>query len=503
MTPNDAYEWLVHHYTDTAYLFSTAELIAWDQRTYIPKGGHAHRSRQMEALARLIHQRVTNSKINDCLSILEQNEYLTQGAVEMQANVRMWRRDYDRQTKIPESLASSLAGASSAGESAWEVAVHNDDWDAFLPHLELLLSLSKEKADAIGYESEAYDALLDEYEIGLTTGALCDLYDELRTPLTQLLKRIAQSPVKPRADIFKGRFPVEKQKTVCAKLVEAIGYSFETGRIDESVHPFSVGIGPGDSRITTRYNEHLLGSGLFGCLHEAGHSLYELGLPQAHYGTPAGMYLSLGVHESQSRLWENQVGRSEAFWRFAKPILDDAFPSVSEASLDEMVLAVNEVSPGLIRVEADEVSYNLHVMIRFELELAMFRNQLKPSELPGAWADKMEAFLGVRPKTAKEGAMQDIHWAAGIFGYFPTYSIGNIYAAQLFAAAGKQLDDFDESLAVGRFEPLLQWLRTHVHEKGQCLLPSELIRQATGELPSSRFFMEYCEKKYAALYRLS
>ena len=502
MTPNDAYEWLVNHYTDTAYLFSAAELIAWDQRTYIPRGGHAHRSRQMEALARLIHQRSTSTRIDDCLSTLDQSDYLSEGTMEMQANVRMWRKDYDRQTKIPESLASKLAGASSAGETAWEAAVREDDWHAFLPHLETLLALTKEKADAIGYDNEAYDALLDEYEIGLTTDALSALYDELKTPLTQLLKKIANSSIKPRRDIFHGQFPVDKQKEVCAKLVQAIGYSFETGRIDESVHPFSVGIGPGDSRITTRYNEKFLGSGLFGCLHEAGHSLYELGLPAAHFGKPAGMYLSLGVHESQSRFWENQVGRSEAFWRFAKPILDDAFPSVASASLEELVLAVNDVRPGLIRVEADEVAYNLHVMIRFELELAMFRNQLKPSELPDVWADQMEALLGVRPKTATEGAMQDIHWAAGIFGYFPTYSIGNIYAAQLFAAAQQQLNDFDSSLAAGRFEPLLRWLRSNVHEKGQCLLPSELITQATGEPPSSKFFMAYCENKYSVLYEL-
>ena len=502
MTPQDAYDWLVEHYTDTAYLFSSAELVAWDQRTYIPANGHRHRSRQMEALAKLIHQRSTDPRIGEHLAIIEDSDFLDSRSDAHQANVRMWRRDYDRQVKIPEKLASQLAGAAAAGESAWEAAVGDNNWQSFFPHLEKLVALSREKAEHIGYKNEPYDALLDEYEMGLTSAAMQGLFTELKTPLINLLHRILESPVQPKSSILNGNFEKSAQQKICTKLVESIGYSFDSGRIDESMHPFSVGIGPGDSRITTRYNNEYLGSGLFGCLHEAGHSLYELGLPENHYGTPAGMFLSLGVHESQSRLWENQVGRSSAFWRFAKPVLDAYFSCVKSATPDELILAVNQVKPGMIRVEADEVTYNLHVLLRFELELALFQGKLQPAELPSAWADKMDELLGIRPQNIKEGAMQDMHWSAGLFGYFPTYSIGNIYAAQLFAAANKSIDSLEEKIAVGNFAPLLQWLRTHIHQKGQCLTPAELIRQATGEPPTSKYFIDYCTSKYSALYQL-
>ncbi len=502
MTAEDAYQWLVNHYRDTAYLCSTAELAAWDQRTYIPITGHAHRSRQMESLARLIHQRSTVPQIEDRLHDVEQSDYLKSADVTIQANIRMWRREYDRLVKIPERLASELAKASSAGEAVWESAVHSNDWKSFFPHLEKLVALSMEKADAIGYQHSPYDALLDEYEVGLTATALSEMFLELKKPLVELQQKISASGMKPDKKILNGRFSLTSQKETCASLVKAIGYSFDSGRIDESVHPFSVGIGPGDARITTRYNEAFLGSGMFGCLHEAGHSLYELGLPEAHFGTPAGMYLSVGFHESQSRLWENQVGRSMAFWKFAKPILDAHYPEVKAASLSDFVLAVNEVKPGLIRVEADEVTYNLHVLLRFELELAIFNKELKPADLPDAWNEKMQHMLGIRPKTIREGAMQDVHWSAGMFGYFPTYSLGNLYAAQLYAAANEAISDMDERLSRGEFEPLLQWLRTNVHQKGQCYPPDQLIEMVCGEPPSSRYFVEYCQNKYSALYQL-
>lgn len=500
MTPQVAYEWLLKHTKDTAYLFSTVELAAWDQRTYIPKNGHAHRSRQIESLARQIHQRSTDKRVGDCLQTIESSEFLNNSSVVIRTNVRMWRREYDKQVKIPESLASEMAKASSVGESVWETAVVKNDWNSFFPHLETLIQLNRQKAEFLGYENEPYDALLDEYEMGVTASFLTELFSELKTPLVSLLRKIAQSATQPKTNLLWGHFPISKQKDVCKKLIEAIGYSFDSGRLDETMHPFSVGIGPGDSRITTRYNESYLGSGLFGCLHEAGHSLYELGLPESHYGTPSGMFVSLGIHESQSRLWENMVGRSKGFWQFAKPILDARFDSISSAAVDELVLAANSVEPGLIRVEADEVTYNLHVLLRFELELALFRDELTAAELPEAWADKMEQYLGLRPFTAKEGVMQDVHWPAGMFGYFPTYTLGNIYAAQLFHGAQKELGDLESQFAMGQFAPLLTWLRENIHSKGQLRSPRELILDSTGELPTSKYFISHCNQKYAQLY---
>jgi carboxypeptidase Taq len=338
--------------------------------------------------------------------------------------------------------------------------------------------------------------------MGLTSDRLTEMFNDLKAPLVRLLQQIKDSKTRPDRSILHGRFSLESQKKICADLVHAIGYSFDSGRIDESTHPFSVGIGPGDARITTRYNESYLGSGMFGCLHEAGHSLYELGLPEKHFGTPAGMYLSVGIHESQSRLWENQVGRSLAFWQFAKSILESHYPVLKSTPLSELVLAMNEVTPGLIRVEAEEVTYNLHVLLRFELELSLFKKDLKPADLPEAWSEKMQSLLSIRPSSIKEGAMQDVHWSAGMFGYFPTYSLGNLYAAQLFAAAKRDIPNLEESFSQGQFSPLLQWLRKHVHSKGQCHTSSELIEQATGELPTSKYLIDYCQAKYSELYDL-
>ncbi|MBN2341370.1 MAG: carboxypeptidase M32 [Deltaproteobacteria bacterium] len=503
MTPSEAYDWLRQHSVDTSYLISCAELAAWDQRTYIPPNGHPHRSRQMAALAKLIHQRSTDPKIEECLSSVENSKLNKVDDAVILSNISMWRREFDKQTKIPENLATELARASSEGESAWEKAMHKNDWESFFPHLENLISLNKQKAEALGFEQEPYDALLDEYEMGATTSFLESLFVELKQPLVGLLQQIEDSSVEVNSTIFNDDFSVIFQQQLCEKLVTAIGYSLEDGRIDETVHPFSVGIGPGDSRITTRYNEKNLGSGVFGCLHEAGHSLYELGLVPEHYGTPAGMFVSLGIHESQSRLWENMVGRSRGFWMFAKTIAEEYFSKFKQVSLDDFLLAVNAVKPGCIRVEADEVTYNLHVMLRFELELALFRNELSPSDLPDAWRQKMKEYLGISPATEREGVLQDVHWSGGMFGYFPTYTLGNVYAAQLYHAADKTLGDLSSQFAEGEFKPLLNWLRTNVHHIGQTRTPREIIRAATGESPTAQYFITYLQQKYSKLYKLS
>lgn len=502
MNPEQSYQWLKQHSVETAYLVSTAELAAWDQRTFIPAKGHAHRSEQMATLAKLIHERSTSCAIQEHLEMVEGTSFLEQNSPEILANVRMWRQDYDKQIKIPASLAFELAQSSSIGESAWEASVQDNDWETFKPHLKKLVDLSKQKAEALGYPNEPYDALLDEYEIGATADFIEDMFQNIKDPLIELVQKIKDSSVKDDQTILNGHFPVSKQRALVEKLVSLIGFSLDEGRIDESMHPFSVGIGPGDSRITTRYNEDYIGTGVFGCLHEAGHSLYELGLRQEHFGTPAGMFVSLGIHESQSRMWENMVGRSNGFWRYVKPIFDSYFPLTKKVSLDNMMLAINQVRPGFIRVEADEVTYNLHVLIRFELELMLFRNQLDVDDLPDAWNDKMQTYLGIRPTTMKQGVMQDVHWSAGMFGYFPTYTLGNLYSAQLFNGAREQLGDLEEQFSKGDFSSFLQWLRHHVHHVGQMRTPAQIVEDATQCAPDSRFFVDYCIKKYSALYNL-
>jgi carboxypeptidase Taq len=302
--------------------------------------------------------------------------------------------------------------------------------------------------------------------------------------------------------LLRHRFPADGQAALCREVVALLGYDFGGGRLDVTAHPFTIGIGPGDVRITTRYQEEYFPAALFGAIHEAGHALYEQGLPADQWGLPAGQPASLGMHESQSRLWENMIGRSTGFWRHVLPLLQARLPVLAGVDLTDFVGAINAVEPGLIRVEADEVTYNLHILLRFELELALLRGDLPVADLPAAWDEKMERYLGITPPSVGNGVMQDIHWAAGLVGYFPTYTLGNLFAAQLFAQALDALGDLEGQLARGETAPLLGWLREHVHGRGATLRASHLIHEITGSAPSPRALVDYCREKYERLYDL-
>ncbi len=502
MKPLEAYEWLKNHSLEMSYLGSMGSVVAWDQRTYLPPKGHAHRAQQLAALAKLLHGMATDSRIAERLEEVEGTDLvLGEGSAEA-ANVREWRRMYDRTVKIPSSLAEKMALATSECETLWEQTRAENDWKKFSPKLKEVMDLTKEKAAAVGYEEEVYDALLEDYEPGETTRSIEPLFDELKASLTDLLRRIETSPVKPKREILERNFDVSTQAEFGKTVVSAIGYDFKGGRLDKTAHPFTIGIGPGDVRITTRYAENFFPGALFGSIHEAGHALYEQGLPRDHWGTPTGETASLGVHESQSRLWENMVARRKGFWRYFYPIAGPVFPSFGDVDLDTFVLAVNAVRPSLIRVEADEITYNLHILVRFELELKTMRGDVGVDDLPDAWRDAMKTYLGVEPEDMASGAMQDVHWSAGLFGYFPTYTLGNLYAAQLYTAAEKELGNLEEQFALGEFKGLLGWLRKNIHQKGGLLRPKDLIKEATGESPSPKHFIDYCEKKYAELYKL-
>jgi carboxypeptidase Taq len=366
--------------------------------------------------------------------------------------------------------------------------------------LERILALLVEKADALGHGGERYDALLDEYEADTTTAEITALFGSLRPALTGLVDRIRGAGAIPDRSPLEGRFPADAQAAFSREVVAAIGYDLGAGRIDPSAHPFTIGIGPGDVRITTRYNEGFLGAALFGSLHEAGHAIYEQRLPSAHWGTPRGQVPSLGVHESQSRLWENLVGRSEGFWRFAFPKAAAAFPALARVPFDAFLRAINAVEPTLVRVEADEVTYNLHILLRFELEVELLRGALGVADLPTAWDEKMRGYLGLVPPSPRLGVMQDVHWSAGLVGYFPTYTLGNLYAAQLYAAAEAALGPLGACFAKGEFSPLLGWLAENVHEKGGTFRPRDLIREACGAPPDARHFVDYLNAKHGALH---
>ncbi len=502
MNPTDAYAWLLAHNIEASYLDSLGNVTAWDQRTYLPIKGHPHRAEQLAVLARVLHERATDPKIEERLQDVEGSDIVAVPTSKEAVNVREWRRIYDRSTRIPKRLAEELARATAECETVWEKARPLNDWQGFKPHLARVLDLLIEKADAIGYEQEAYDALLDYYEPGETAASLEATFSVLRKALVDLINRIQNSDVKPESSVLKRHFPVNLQERFLKSVVRAIGYDFEAGRIDTTTHPFTIGIGPGDVRITIRYFENHFPAALFGAIHEAGHGMYEQGLPSEHWGTPMGQIASLGIHESQSRLFENLVGRSKGLWRHFFNQAKTEFDSFKDMDIDRFVLAINAVEPSLIRVDADEVTYNLHILLRFDLELALLRRDLVVDDLPDAWNEKMKAYLGIEPKDMKSGVMQDVHWSAGLVGYFPTYTLGNIYAAQLFNKAEEDLGNLDDQFQQGQFDPLLNWLKEKIHKPGGTYGPRDLIHQATGSNPSPKHLIRYCQKKYSALYQL-
>ncbi len=497
-----AYAWLRAHSIETRTLGSAGDLLGWDQRTYLPPAGQAHRAEQFAVLARLLHRRDTDPRIGECLADLEGSALLAEPTSPEAVNAREWRRAYERAVRIPERLAEEMARATSQGEAVWERARPDNDWAAFAPVLERILGLLREKADCLGYPEEAYDALLDEFEPGETTRSVAALFDALAGPLTELVQRIAASPRQPDPMLLVGHFPAADQERFGRTVAAALGFDFAAGRLDVSAHPFTAGIGPGDVRFTTRYTEDGLTGALFGTLHETGHALYEQGLPAAHWGTPRGQPASLGVHESQSRLYENLVGRSPGFWRWALPRAMQAFPTLAGVDLAGFLRAVNAVSPSLIRVEADEVTYNLHILLRFELERALLRADLRAADVPAAWNERMHALCGIEPPDVGLGALQDVHWSAGLIGYFPTYTLGNVYAAQLFAAAERALGPQEEAFARGDFAPLTGWLRTHVHALGATYAPRTLVCEVTGSAPEPRCLLQHLTNKYSLLYAL-
>lgn len=502
MPPKEAYDWLHAFSAQTATMESMAALLHWDQSTMMPPGGHAHRSDQLALLAGLAHERRTNPRIGEALASCDGHWDAEDPAGIEAANIREWRRAYERTIKIPQDLAVALARAASDGEAAWKKARRDNDFAAFLPYLEENLLLRREEAEAVGYKGEAYDALLDVYEPGMTVAELEPLFAGLRVELVDLLERIMASGRAPDRSLLDADYPAKAQQEFCLMVAKAIGYDLGAGRIDATAHPFSTRIGPGDVRITTRYDERNLASALFGVVHEAGHAMYSQGLPHEHFGTPSGMSVSLGIHESQSRLWENLVARSLGFWKHFQPLASEHFPCLRGKDAEALYFAFNDVQPGLIRVDADEVTYNLHVMLRFELELALLRGDLAARDLPAAWNDKMHDFLGIVPPTDADGVLQDVHWPAALVGYFPTYSLGNIYAAQLFETAQVQLGPLEPFFEHGEFAPLLGWLRTNIHEWGCRRRPAELVLAATGQEPDAAALVRGLKNKYEALYGL-
>jgi len=498
VTPEQAYEEMLRMSREEAVLTSCLELLEWDEEVCLPRHGVEHRAEQRALLAGLVHDRESDPRYEGLLVAIEGSPLLDDPASPVAVNVREIRRAFDKERLIPRRLAEEWARVTAMSQQAWSEARRRDDFATFAPWLDRVFALARERADAVGYEGVRYDALLDDYEPGMTTERVTALFAELQTELVPLVAALRGAPAAPR-DVLARDFPIDRQKLFVEAAANAIGFDLFGGRLDVAQHPFCTAIGPGDVRIALRYDPHDVSQGFFSMMHELGHALYDQGLDPLHYGTPMGDAASLGIHESQSRMWENLVGRSEGFWQHFYPRLRSTFnESLNDVALETFRREVNHVAPGPIRVNADEVTYDLHITIRFELELALVSGDLRAADLPGAWNELYAQRLGVRPANDREGCLQDIHWADGLIGYFPTYTLGNLYAAQLFAAAERAVGPLEASFERGEFAPLRDWLREHVHRHGMRWPVPELIRRATGTAPDLSYLVESLTRRYGA-----
>ena len=491
---------LVH---EASILGSALAVLGWDERTYMPKMGGAYRAEQIRVLSGMLHERATDPKLGENLEKLTQSELAADRESDTGATVYWLKREYDKRVKLPKRLVEELAETAVLGQQAWVTARAENNFETFRPLLEKTLDLKREEADALGWEECRYDALLDDYEPEAKTAEVAEVLAGLRDALVPLVSAIAASEKRPRSEILSRRYPIEDQKKLGFTVSETIGFDFSRGRIDTTDHPFCTGLGPKDCRITTRYDEHHFSGAFFGTMHESGHGIYDQGLPEAEYGLPLGSAISLGIHESQSRMWENCVGRSAAFWEFFYPKVRELFStSLADVSRDDFYFAINEVKPSLIRVEADEVTYNLHILIRFELERALLDGDLPVPDAPGAWNEKYRTYLGIEPPSDAEGVLQDVHWSAGLFGYFPTYALGNLYASQFIARAAADLGDLDSHFRSGEFTPLRDWLRENIHRHGRRYSASALVQRVTGKPLSHAPLIDYLKAKLGPLYGL-
>ena len=465
----------------------------------MPPKGAAMRARAQGTLAGLHHERLTAPELVGLVADLRGQVLEDDAAV----NVREIGRSQDRALKIPKELVVELSQTESLSHEAWIEARQQAEFTLFQPWLEKILKLKKEVAERVGYEGTIYNALLDEYEPYARTEDIEPVFAELKEKLVPLVEKITATEKFPAKGIIDQDFAIAKQEELGRQVLADLGFDLEAGRLDVAVHPFCAGTSRDDVRLTTRYSADWLPGSLFGTIHEAGHGLYEQGLPANAVGTPAGGSVSLGIHESQSRLWENMVGRSRAFWTHYLPRLKALFPAqLQEIDLDSFYAAVNQVEPSLIRVEADEVTYNLHILLRFELERDLLEERVEVAELPSVWNERMQQYLGVRPPDDAQGVLQDVHWSFGLMGYFPTYTLGNLYGAQFFHQAQQDLPDLQAQIGRGELLNLKTWLNDKVHSRGSRLMAGELVEEVTGEKLNADYFTDYLQKKFGALYEL-
>ncbi|MCA0970392.1 carboxypeptidase M32 [Halobacillus litoralis] len=472
-------------------------LMGWDMRTKAPKKGMGHRAEVLGVLSQKVHEIQTSDEMKSCIDELK-------GKVEdpvMKRALEEAEETYEKTAKIPVDEYREYVTLQSQAESMWEEAKDNDDFDSFRPYLEKLVEYNRKFADYWGYENHRYDALLHNFEPGVTVEVLDQVFPKVREALTSLLDKIKNAPKQPDPSVLEGHFPKDKQEQFSAEILKRMGYDFQAGRLDETVHPFAIGLNTNDVRVTTKYDETDFRTAIFGTIHEGGHALYEQNIDENLSFTPLADGTSMGIHESQSLFWENFIARTEAFWQTHYELFKSYAPdSFKDLPLDDFYRAINEVKPSFIRIEADELTYCLHIMVRYELEKALIGGEIEVKDLPRLWNEKMKDYLGVEPETNREGVLQDIHWSGGAFGYFPSYALGYMYAAQ-FSKKMQESMAVESHIQNGDFQPIKEWLTEHVHQYGKMKKPLEIVNDVTGEGLNPDYIVDYLTEKYQKIYQ--
>jgi carboxypeptidase Taq len=486
---------------EISHLGSAAAVLGWDQQCYMPPGAAAARADHLATMSKLIHEKFTSDEMG---KLIEEAARETEGMPfesDDASLVRVIKKDFERETKVPTELVAEETKTTALAHEEWVAARKANNYKHFQPWLEKIVDIERRIAEARGYKDQIYDALMDPFEPGMKTSEVEAIFDAIRPELVQIVKDIKDSGVEVDSSILHRKYAIDKQREITNDVASRIGFDFKTGRQDEAAHPFCTSFATSDVRITTRFDENFLSGSVFATMHEAGHAMYEQGFPEHFEGTPLRGGASLGFHESQSRMWENQVGRSRPFIEYYFPILQEKFPeSLGDVSVDQFYRAANKVEPSLIRVEADEVTYGLHIMLRFELEKEMIAGRVDFNTLPDLWNSKMEEYLGITPDSDANGVLQDVHWSSGIIGYFPTYQLGNLISAQLWEMIRNEITDLDDQIRRGEFSNLLSWLRKNVHAHGCKFEPADLIQRITGKPLDSKPYLTYLRSKFGTIY---
>ncbi len=486
------------------YIQSIISVLNWDESVYMPKKGATLRASTVAYLTGLLHEKFLSKDLERMLKELKNQLKENKLNPKNSAIIREIWREFEREKKLPLEFVKELAETRSKAQHIWIKAREKSDFKIFLPYLKKVINLKRQEAKYVGYKDSPYDALLDIYEPYMTTKEVYIILEELKDFLIPFIEKIKKSKIRIKPEILKDNFLIEKQEKFNKILAEKIGFDFEAGRLDVSPHPLTTHFHPQDVRMTTRYDKGDLFYSIGSTIHETGHALYGQGILTENFGTPLGDSASVGIHESQSRIWENIIGRSKPFWSYFYPILQEKFPKpFSKIKFDDFYKAINYVKPSLIRTEADEVTYNLHIILRFEIEKELVEGTIKAEDLPKIWNAKMKEYLGVDVPNDAEGILQDIHWSLGLMGYFPAYTLGNLYSAQFYSAAKRDILNLENKISKGQFHHLREWLRKNIHIHGKFYPAEKLVKKVTGEKLNNKYFIDYIKNKYSDIYNLS